>query len=207
MNRPPEPSYKHRRLQQNDQIRILSLHPGVSSSEVFMVISVEKLLPNITPYKALSWQWGGEDETSEVYIRGTDVEDRYETFWVKPRLLAALHHLRERSAVRRLWVDAISIDQNDLDEKNSQVAMMTTIFARADEVYVWLGEEEAGDATAIKLIKELATLDGWNGMPSSGHDPSQNISPGNTALLKFLNKGWFKRRWVVQVRSTVLTGY
>jgi hypothetical protein len=38
-----------------------------------------------------------------------------------------------------LWIDALSIDQNNMQERNHQVKIMSRIFGGADEVLVWLG--------------------------------------------------------------------
>ena len=42
---------------------------------------------------------------------------------------------------RIVWADAICINQQDLLEKNSQVAMMRSIYQTSEQVIVWLGEE------------------------------------------------------------------
>lgn len=41
---------------------------------------------------------------------------------------------------RYLWIDAICINQDDIAEKNSQVAMMAEIYKKATRVNIWLGE-------------------------------------------------------------------
>jgi hypothetical protein len=38
-----------------------------------------------------------------------------------------------------LWVDAVCINQDDIDESNKQVAMMYFIYSRAQKVIAWLG--------------------------------------------------------------------
>ncbi|KAG5807705.1 hypothetical protein H9Q74_007679 [Fusarium xylarioides] len=42
-----------------------------------------------------------------------------------------------------LWIDAICINQDDIAERNSQVAMMSQIYGSARCVVAWLGEEDA----------------------------------------------------------------
>lgn len=39
-----------------------------------------------------------------------------------------------------LWVDALCIDQDNIDERTSQVLLMGNIYAAAQQVDVWLGE-------------------------------------------------------------------
>ena len=55
-------------------------------------------------YEALSWYWGGDDETSSVSIKkGT----RRYLKSIKPNLLSALRALRDHQNDRFLWIDAI----------------------------------------------------------------------------------------------------
>ena len=58
----------------------------------------------------------------------------------------ALSHIGKlsRPGSRRLWVDAICIDQRPdaLQEKADQVALMTRIFSVASTVWCWLGQSE-----------------------------------------------------------------
>jgi hypothetical protein len=38
-----------------------------------------------------------------------------------------------------LWIDAISINQETLEERNHQVGIMGEIYSRAECVIIWLG--------------------------------------------------------------------
>jgi len=42
----------------------------------------------------------------------------------------------------RLWVDALCINQHDLQEKSDQVRMMGEIYRRSWNVMVWVGPEK-----------------------------------------------------------------
>jgi Heterokaryon incompatibility protein (HET) len=67
----------------------------------------------------------------------------------------ALKALRRRYGKLTVWVDAISINQQDGHEKNGQVTLMGEIFSWAETVYVWLGNgNQASDAAmdCLKLI-------------------------------------------------------
>ena len=43
------------------------------------------------------------------------------------------------------WIDAVCINQNDIVERNHQVAQMSMIYARAWRVLVWLGRSSRDD--------------------------------------------------------------
>ena len=51
-------------------------------------------------------------------------------------LEAALRHLRIESRSRTLWVDAICINQNNVQEKNEHVLHMKAIYALAEQVLI-----------------------------------------------------------------------
>jgi hypothetical protein len=57
---------------------------------------------------------------------------------VTPNCLSALRALRHRSRPRKLWIDAICIDQTSTAERNQQVPLMAEIYGKAGQVLVWL---------------------------------------------------------------------
>jgi hypothetical protein len=59
---------------------------------------------------------------------------------ITQNLFEGLRRLRLRKGTRRLWVDAVCINQRDILERSAQVLRMAEIYARASEVPVWLGE-------------------------------------------------------------------
>ena len=62
---------------------------------------------------------------------------------VTPNCDAAIRYLRYEVTSRILWIDAISINQQDFGEKNTQVQMMGEIYAGASRALVWLGEDSS----------------------------------------------------------------
>jgi hypothetical protein len=72
-------------------------------------------------------------------------------------LYSALLRLRHSETDRTLWVDALCINQSDLDEKGQQVSLMREIFKRAGKVTMWLGEPEM-EEPPLKLEPESQTV-------------------------------------------------
>jgi hypothetical protein len=208
--------YRHRRLGEKE-IRILHLQPGECNDSVFVEISHEKLDEKIAKYHALSWQWGREKASEVIRIKHKDEDETDPDIWtmeIMPNLLAALKHLRMKDKILRLWVDAICIEQIEQDdslhdeeknlEKSNQISIMTDIYEMAENVCVWLGEESEDSAKAIELVNRLVQLkdfDNIAGLESEISDHSNGNDLG--ALIKLLKRGWFSRRWVVQVIYTV----
>jgi hypothetical protein len=203
--------YSYTDLKQKE-IRIIHLYPGEPTDTVFIEISHEKLIDGIPDYHALSWEWGLEPATASIRIKDkTSTDSEVRTMKVKPNLAAALKHLR-LNKIRRLWVDAICIDQieqgtsstnttREVDirknqEKSDQISRMSDIYGMAQMVCVWLGEAKHESADAIQLIRRLGDLEDFDGLATL-----EKFASELQALIRLLKRGWFSRRWVVQVSS------
>lgn len=103
-------------------------------------------------FVALSYVWGDSSVKREIYVNNTLV-------LVTANLEAALHELQNHSRIRqgfRIWIDALCINQADLDERAAQVTRMKDIYARAWHVVVWLGPEAKNEDLAMMAIQYLS---------------------------------------------------
>jgi hypothetical protein len=84
-------------------------------------------------YEALSYEWGDPAQRRhDIYINEEQVSIR-ENLWL------ALRRVTQPNVF--LWVDALCINQDDVVERAQQLAVMGDIFAGAERVRVWLGED------------------------------------------------------------------
>ncbi|KAM3073427.1 hypothetical protein ACMFMG_004677 [Clarireedia jacksonii] len=102
-------------------------------------------------YVALSYVWGDSNPKNfrEIYVGGSPVP-------VTRNLEAALQELRKHYRIKqgfRIWADAICINQNDLDERGSQVAMMRQIYDTAWHVVIWLGPKANNSDLAMVALR------------------------------------------------------
>ncbi|KAI0537911.1 heterokaryon incompatibility protein-domain-containing protein [Xylaria digitata] len=127
-------------------------------------------------YLALSYTWGDptpdQPKLPAAFIKQADVpseESDYQApekcyreatlalngheFPITHNLALALRYLRSASHPLTLWVDAVCINQADIDERNSQVALMALIYSRAAAVVTWLG------LNAPEVMGALQTFD------------------------------------------------
>jgi hypothetical protein len=51
-----------------------------------------------------------------------------------------------------LWIDALCINQDDVNERTQQVRMMGDVYSSAEQVIIWLGPERKNDQSAVDAI-------------------------------------------------------
>ncbi|KAF2834440.1 heterokaryon incompatibility, partial [Patellaria atrata CBS 101060] len=79
------------------------------------------------PYIVLSYTWGDPNVTENKYLDSKELH-------VTTKLRLVLSHLRQDEGDLLLWIDALCINQKDVREKTSQVAMMREIYSEATKV-------------------------------------------------------------------------
>lgn len=137
-------------------------------------------------YDSLSYAWGSPEKTHSISIGDSYLP-------ITTNLHAALLRLRDRFLERIIWVDAICINQQDIFERRNQVQRMAMIYALANRVIVWLGEAEDNSDQALEEIYKSA--DGQQ----AGDDQVMQ-----TAVLKLLQRSWFKRIWVNSELTSII---
>lgn len=63
---------------------------------------------------------------------------------------------------RCLWIDQIYINQNNDDEKNNQIKIMSEIYVAAKNVMIWLGEEDSETETVFAMMELMEIISGKN---------------------------------------------
>lgn len=156
-------------------------------------------------YEALSYVWGSAVRSELIH---TDDGSLY----VTRNLYSALLELRDRVLPRILWVDAVCINQDDLEERSRQVQYMAETYARASRVIVWLEHEAVSDCTrdsksataAHGALKELS--DAANGQFKS-LTKSSDVRVDYPAICDMLQGPWFERVWVRRYSDEAFIGY
>lgn len=181
-----------------NHIRLVSLQPGTDELITCELIIAE-LHSNIS-YEALSYTWGDPDDRQTVLVKSHEHE-RPKELSVTSNCVSALHRLRYQDRPRILWIDALSIDQSNLAERNHQVSLMAAIYSSATNVAIYLGEASEDSDLAIDFIVECDK-------PSS--DTNSLSYPKSDelvlALRSFFYRPWFTRVWVIQEVVLPATG-
>jgi hypothetical protein len=191
----PMHSYPHDPLDADRrEVRLLELQPG-SYDEPLRCRLTSASLTTSPIYNALSYVWGdGVDSAPaepEILLDGN-------SFPVTPNLHSALRHLRSKvkcdPAV--LWVDAVCINQNNLDERNQQVAMMREIYASATQVTIWLGEADEDSDVALNALPMILNKDSWLEDATVRSEIRQHCANFFFGLSS--RRSWLSRVWILQ---------
>lgn len=127
-------------------IRVLVIQPGRYEDPLQGQLELCQL-DHEPSYRAISYTWGPAVFPYTLSLPfGKELR-------ITESLHGALRRFREVNKPVTLWADAICINQKDIDERNAQVAMMGQIYARAEEVLVWLGESKRSDAAAFWMME------------------------------------------------------
>ena len=178
-------------------------------------------------YYALSYTWGppviGIDAVAQAdYDRQQDSRCDGHSLFIGRNVYVALSQLANTYPGAYLWVDAVCINQDDGSERGAQVAQMGDIYANAERVIVWLGDDalypELDDFVWLQAAEFRAHLFELERSSESDKVPGRNPQ---TDLIRFVTgqdcpEGlnprprwqayedfygrcrWWTRAWVVQ---------
>lgn len=201
--------YRYPPLPSNGHTRLVSLHPG-STDDGDLVVDLDPtpIIPDgPLHYEAVSYVWDKDQTPYSVYVG----KDKTAVVSVTRNLTVALSNLRYPDRPRRLWIDALCIDQSNDVEKGPQVAQMGTIYSFAARVIAWLGPEQHDSTRALNYIAWMGThvdveYPAWlrhvgvqankiSAVPApKSLDGTVPITAGDTRSIYYLFcRGWFYR--------------
>ena len=223
------PEFHHFKLPEERYIRLLRF------DDTYMVLSdgtIQKQchlerypLDSVPGYITLSYVWGAPwwDQIEDTsYTKPSHnwiihVDSQPHRMKIGRNLYEALRRMSAGPTTPTdftLWVDAMCIDQTNLNERSSQVSIMGEIYSKCVRTHIWLGHMEREEAGRIhnvhvqmvpKLLSHVQTH-GINAIRthSWGNDdlarigisvPQEDIA----AYERFLRSArWFSRVWIFQ---------
>lgn len=145
-------------------------------------------------YEAISYCWGAP-------IFGHHVTVNELPYPITQSLYLGLQNIRFPDRSHYVWVDALCINQHNLDERAMQVSNMRDIFQKARRVLVWLGDCSSDTAFALDSCGDL----GNEGFAQNAEFDKMSIQiciSHSTGLLYGLvhmfNRSWYQRIWIRQ---------
>lgn len=153
-------------------------------------------LDNVPAYDAVSYVWGTAKESISVPCNGSHLQLTRNAY----EMLKCF-----RSHGREIWVDQVSINQSDVDEKTTHIPSMRAIYARADSVVIWLGKSNAAidlfwhEFPTLTTVAKQPDLDPWSTEPNAQGLYWPRIDDMVwVGLYHILSNKWFTRLWTFQ---------
>jgi hypothetical protein len=151
---PPQHAYTYSKLAKPTNFRIFQL---VLKADTIIGTLEEHDLDDPPEYECVSYVWGLGPKNHRITIDEGFI-------WVTETLASALlsfvrnaHHSDCRT--RALWIDQITINQDDLNEKSQQVQQMGQIYKKAQRDVLWMGLPTPKSVTALNWLSKLGA--GW----------------------------------------------
>jgi hypothetical protein len=197
-----ERPYEYETLKHQDSIRLIELFPGQRGTPLSCKFLEVRKGDNPT-YEAVSYAWG-----APLVRRCIRELDSNVSIHITENLFDGLQALRLQDKSRILWVDAISIDQTNPEEKIHQIAQMGAIYRDAIRVLVWLGREHASTIISFyatyEYVSRISSASILDEIGTLVHDPDSygpeayGIDFHFSRMTAFFQQAWFDRVWVVQ---------
>ncbi|KAF2096238.1 HET-domain-containing protein [Rhizodiscina lignyota] len=184
-------------------IRLVEILPG-SSDEIHVEL-IRKPLDEIkNAYEALSYVWGPPNPARMIQVNGINAP-------VNPNLFDALFALRLSDAKRRIWIDAICVNQVNTRERSIEVRKMGEIYRLAKTVVVFLGAPPPPPASnpVSDLFKFLNRVDDGNALEEGSDGKTINIETLFQScgvdkydvckgFVELCLRPWWSRIWIMQ---------
>ncbi|XXG98395.1 hypothetical protein Hte_004718 [Hypoxylon texense] len=209
------------------EIRVLCFEPQESDADVLKgsIEHISLLEEPVTKYLAVSYTWGDASIRRTINIDGVEISvpinseialrNLHNPTAIQYRLESSEHAALASDAVMedgvcRVWLDAVCINQDDLQERAQQVGLMRDVYSKAVAVLVWLGEDPAGIAQpAFESVYEL-TRTGLNSlfaaMSNDGNGRGEFVvrrealpeTVDRDYIQALFSLPWFERVWTIQ---------
>jgi hypothetical protein len=192
-------AYEYDELPQSDVIRYLTLHPGSGNDPLQCTLHTAPMAE--TAFEAVSYVWGSDVRDQQITCNGR-------TLALTTNLFRVLRRVRQPDEPRQIWADFICIDQENLEEKGHQVAIMGHIYRHASRVLIYMGSDDHGHGTQVCSLLDTicSTIDeilpmiknDWNTFPHPNQNDGILTDLRWESLRMLLEETWFSRGWVVR---------
>jgi hypothetical protein len=233
----PWEMFKYAKLDSpKNTIRLVRMESTSASPETPIHITTRTIcLEDKVPYATLSYTWGNPfgvfcSEMDRDAAPRTNIpiicdgnlleigENLYRFLWRWRQALAKFDEIKRENGMpdeveeskppAELWIDAICINQEDLEERNQQVSIMGDIYTNSVTTWVWLGENDQFSREAFSVLQTMNTQCGGAGIDISEKFERDKIlarlglpdmnSWKWFAVFALFQRQWFRRSWVVQ---------
>lgn len=194
--------------QTKKEIRLLKIEPGLQNDDIFCTFAYAELSQKLVSYyETISYTWGDASLRGTIKVHGYVVD-------VPHSAEVVLRQFRLLRGERCLWIDAVCINQEDLDERSHQVSLMSDIYSKTVLNLIWLGENDAdtmkkAHESMNTVIREMMrdtndycdlTKHLYATMGQLLYSKTAITSTGIDweAIRNYYSSPWFGRLWIVQ---------
>lgn len=174
-----------------NHIRLLRIHRiSTGPSFNFDIRTEIHALTDGTQYTALSYCWGPASDNRLVTLDGNiDCP-----LGIRLNLWHFFNAITEstKTSDTLFWIDAVSINQADLQERSKQVQLMPQIYSGAYRVLIWLGPAAQGSDRAMDFLMKVPTLGVSKILKRLW------TTAAGAALAELCHRPYWSRLWVVQ---------
>jgi hypothetical protein len=180
-----KPEFKHKALKGPRLIRLIQVHPSEEFDDPVEISFLHTNLDRPDRYQTLSYTWQQASAAGSTIPQLISCNGH--TLHVSSNLHDFLRQLRSkltsggRLVNLPIWIDALSINQDDEIEREQQVRMMAEIYKRSFRLVIWLGE--------VDIPIEI----GLSSARARRHKPKER-----KIITQIVQLPWFRRRWVIQ---------
>lgn len=213
-----EATYVHESLNEHE-FRLLEILPKAPSdgSPIRCNIHAASFEGAAQPdYEAISYVWGDPTPSSTIHINGRP-------FKLPTNSEKALRRMAKPTHKRTVYLDAVCINQADLEERKAQVLLMGRIYRNAQMTLVYAGDANESTEAAMRNLEALAEemqgdIDRNNDDGNPGvngilwdqyHRQRRSWFPPKTqmdemALMQLLGRPWFRYAYRSSAQRVVL---
>ena len=134
-------SYQYEELPELGCIHVMTLYPASGLDDTIQGDLEIAPLDNSSNYAALSYSWGMDKDGDVTLSRLISMSGK--TLAITQNLFEGLRRIRDQVVSKRIWIDAVCINQDDIAERSAQVAQMAEVYSCATHTIIWLGEGES----------------------------------------------------------------
>ncbi|KAF2846396.1 hypothetical protein T440DRAFT_376195, partial [Plenodomus tracheiphilus IPT5] len=192
---PHDPIYHYEPLNCTEgSIRLLTILPDLSVTGLIQCNIWHDTVD--ATYTCLSYVWGSKDDEEFILINGHEFRVR-RNLWDFMNIARSKHADRPRN----LWIDALSINQHSVAERNHQVAQMGLVYSHAAEVISWLGLDQRVRRAIAMILPPSPYYTGF--CKEAGFEIWDQYNPKSTGQLKsdwlaVVRANYWKRAWITQ---------
>jgi hypothetical protein len=145
-------------------IRLIEVHDCDPDDPTIRVSIYVTSVEDAPSYEAVSYTWGDESIQEQIHVKHASSLSRSALassadcdglMTVRKNCADVLRQVRHFRTSKYYWIDAISIDQQNVQEKNVQVARMGATFKQADGVLACIGMHDQSSQLIVSMFENF----------------------------------------------------